>query len=133
MVLFILTSTIFSSLLRSPYPSTPKRGAGIPPGSPGTPAHVLRARNTELKQKLEEQNEWLQEWQAELSELRDFQKVELQLLEESFQLKVADGPIDNTKVRDFEFSLWEILDLYLLHLLCCLLIIFVFIVVVLFI
>ncbi|XP_037784335.1 centromere-associated protein E-like [Penaeus monodon] len=86
------------NLLRSPYPSTPKRGAGIPPGSPGTPAHVLRARNTELKQKLEEQNEWLQEWQAELSELRDFQKVELQLLEESFQLKVADGPIDNTKL-----------------------------------
>ncbi|XP_063586258.1 centromere-associated protein E-like [Penaeus indicus] len=86
------------NLLRSPYPSTPKKGAGIPPGSPGTPAHVLRARNTELKQKLEEQNEWLQEWQAELSELRDFQKVELQLLEESFQLKVADGPIDNTKL-----------------------------------
>ncbi|XP_069980737.1 centromere-associated protein E [Penaeus vannamei] len=86
------------NLLRSPYPSTPKRGAGIPPGSPGTPAHVLRARNTELKQKLEEQNEWLEEWQAELSELKDFQKVELELLEESFQLKVADGPIDNTKL-----------------------------------
>lgn len=47
----------------------------------------------------------MEEWQAELSELKDFQKVELELLEESFQLKVADGPIDNTKVRDFEYSL----------------------------
>ncbi|KAK8384035.1 hypothetical protein O3P69_016041 [Scylla paramamosain] len=78
-------------LFAQSLPSTPQ---GTPlsvklPGTPSTPSHVLRARNQELRDKLREKEDWLSDWQREMETLKEFHRLEIKTLEESFDGKVA--------------------------------------------
>ncbi|XP_071538480.1 LOW QUALITY PROTEIN: uncharacterized protein [Panulirus ornatus] len=94
------------NFLSSSFPSTPRKGGLESPTmsqtcrTPGTPAYVLRERNEELRQKLEDQQVWFTEWQKETDDLREYQKIEIDLLKESFEAKVADGSVDNAKLEE---------------------------------
>ncbi|KAG7174946.1 centromere-associated protein E-like [Homarus americanus] len=89
-------------------PSTPRRETESPvpshhlviPGTPGTPAHILRERNRKMQEKLKEQEDWLKECQEEFTDLQEYQKHEIILMEESFASKIADGSVDNTTLQE---------------------------------
>ncbi|KAK7081492.1 hypothetical protein SK128_027076, partial [Halocaridina rubra] len=69
-------------------------------GIPGTPVHVLRSRNLDLTQKIIEKDDLLKKSDKEFLELREFQRNEINFLEESFKEKMADGPVDLSKVAE---------------------------------
>nr|XP_053639368.1 centriolin-like [Cherax quadricarinatus] len=84
------------------FPLTPKSGPKSAEnlGSSSTPVHILRTRNEELQLKLEKQQEWLMDWQREIKELREFQKHEIQLLQESFSAKVHVESVDHAMLEE---------------------------------
>ena len=58
-------------------------------GTPSTPSHVLRERNVVLREKLREKEDWLNDWQREMESLKEFHRLEIKTLEESFDGRVA--------------------------------------------
>ncbi|XP_066983070.1 centromere-associated protein E-like [Macrobrachium rosenbergii] len=72
------------------------------PTTPGTPASVLRLRNRELMEDLSKKDDWLKDWGKEMRTLSEFHRNELASMEESFQRKLAEGPVDYEKLEEKE-------------------------------
>ncbi|XP_050697310.1 centromere-associated protein E-like [Eriocheir sinensis] len=79
------------SVLPDTPQGTPTATPTRPSGTPGTPASVLRARNLDMKEKLREKEEWLNNWRQELESQKEFQRQEIRALEESFEGRLANA------------------------------------------
>ncbi|XP_045615052.1 centromere-associated protein E isoform X2 [Procambarus clarkii] len=87
--------------LRLSHPSTPMgKSESISHAQkmvpPGTPEHIRKAIIEELQQKVITQQEWISEYEVEINELQEFQRREIELLQESFSAKFPGGSVDKT-------------------------------------
>ncbi|XP_068212238.1 centromere-associated protein E-like [Palaemon carinicauda] len=74
----------------------------LQPHTPGTPTHILRLRNKKLMEEVSKKEEWLNDWEKEMKTLAEYHSTELAMLDESFQRKMAEGPLDYEKLEEKE-------------------------------